>query len=292
MELLSIIWSVDPDIIAIGNFHLKWYSLLFVSGLFPIGYLIVRWFYKREGVPTSTLDPLLYALLIGTLVGARLGHVLFYEPAYYFSHPWKILMTWEGGLASHGGAIGVLFAMWWYVHKYGKKYGFDYLWLIDRVVIAVCFAGALIRLGNLMNSEIYGNPTDLPWGFIFTLRGETVAKHPTQLYEAISYCLLGIGLLITYLRLLPKLKRGEIFGIFLIGLFGIRFLIEFIKEPQEAFEQGMALNMGQLLSIPFIIAGIIIFILSFLKGKPAKLIEPTPHKGKKKTELSHVKSVK
>ena len=298
-ELLSITWSVNPDILHIGGFHLKWYSILFVSGLFPIGYYIVRSFYKREGVSLKTLDPLLYALLIGTLVGARLGHVLFYDPVYYFSHPWKILMTWEGGLASHGGAIGVLLAVWWYWNKYGKKNGFSFLWVVDRLVIAVCFAGALIRLGNLFNSEIYGGPTNLPWGFIFTLRGETVPKHPTQIYEALSYTILGLCLLWMYWKKLPKLKSGTIFGIFLIVLFGMRFLIEFIKQPQVEFEENMILNMGQWLSVPFIIAGIVILIWSLRCGKPAaaesyikKLEEenPTPKAPKKKEPLLHVHS--
>ncbi|HIT48115.1 MAG TPA: prolipoprotein diacylglyceryl transferase [Candidatus Coprenecus stercoripullorum] len=299
VDLLSVTWGVDPYIFSIGNFHLKWYSVLFVAGLYPIGYFIMKSFYKREGIPTETLDPLLYALLIGTFVGARLGHVLFYDPVYYFSHPWKILMTWEGGLASHGGAIGVLLAVWWYVHRYGKKNGFSYIWVIDRLVIAICFAGMLIRLGNLFNSEIYGHQTDLPWGFVFTLRGETVPKHPTQLYEALCYCLLGLFLLWLYLKKLPRLHTGTIFGIFLIGLFGARFLIEFVKEPQEAFEEGMLLNMGQLLSIPFIIAGVIILVWSIRKGSPAAAHGPVPSgdKGqgtgrtpKGKTPLTHVKS--
>lgn len=297
-DQLAIVWNVNPDIFQIGNFHLKWYSILFVSGLYPIGYYIVRSFYKREGISLKCLDPLLYALLIGTLVGARLGHVLFYDPVYYFTHPWKILMTWEGGLASHGGAVGVLLAVWWYWHRYGKKNGFSYLWVIDRLVIAVCFAGALIRIGNLFNSEIYGNPTDLPWGFIFERRGEVVPKHPTQLYEALSYLILGLALLWLYIKKLPKLKTGTIFGIFLVVLFGMRFLIEFIKEPQEAFEENMMLDMGQWLSVPFIIAGIVIFIWSLCCGKPAaseayrKMHEDSEPKGPKTKEpLVHAKSL-
>lgn len=285
MNFLSVIWDVNPVIFSIGSIQIKYYSILFVIGLYPIGYWIVKNFYKREGVPVKLMEPLLYALLIGTLVGARLGHVLFYDPVYYFSHPWKILMTWEGGLASHGGVIGCMLALWWYVNKYGKKYGFDYLWVVDRVVIAASFAACLIRLGNLFNSEIYGNRTDLPWGFIFVLRGETVPKHPTQLYEALSYLILGISLYLLYRYRLKKLKRGEIFGIFFIVLFTMRFLIEFIKEPQEAFEQGMALNMGQILSIPFIVAGIVILILSIVKGRPAILTE-TEHNNAKYSSAS------
>ena len=295
-DLLSITWDVSPDILQIGSFHLKWYSILFVVGFFPIGYYIMRSFYKREGIPVENLDYLLYALLICALVGSRLGHVFFYDWAYYSQHPWEILATWKGGLASHGGAIGVLIAMWWYVKKYGKQFGFGYVQILDRIVIPICFAGMFIRFGNLFNSEIYGHATDLPWGFIFVRDGQTIAKHPTQLYEAFSYLLLGIGLVTLYLKKLDKLKTGTIFGIFLICLFGARFLIEFVKEPQEAFEQTMVLNMGQWLSIPFILAGISILIYSIKWGKPARITVPgtqknTPKVTKGKTPLAHTKSL-
>ena len=295
-DLLSITWDVSPDILQIGSFHLKWYSILFVVGFFPIGYYIMRLFYKREGIPVENLDYLLYALLICALVGSRLGHVFFYDWAYYSQHPWEILATWKGGLASHGGAVGVLIAMWWYVKKYGKQFGFGYVQILDRIVIPICFAGMFIRFGNLFNSEIYGHATDLPWGFIFVRDGQTIAKHPTQLYEAFSYLLLGIGLVTLYLNKLDKLKTGTIFGIFLICLFGARFLIEFVKEPQEAFEQTMVLNMGQWLSVPFILAGISILIYSIKWGKPARITVPgtqknTPKVTKGKTPLTHTKSL-
>jgi prolipoprotein diacylglyceryl transferase len=256
----------------------------------------MRSFYKREGIPVENLDYLLYALLICALVGSRLGHVFFYDWSYYSQHPWEILATWKGGLASHGGAVGVLIAMWWYVKKYGKQFGFGYVQILDRIVIPICFAGMFIRFGNLFNSEIYGHATDLPWGFIFVRDGQTIAKHPTQLYEAFSYLLLGIGLVTLYLKKLDKLKTGTIFGIFLICLFGARFLIEFVKEPQEAFEQTMVLNMGQWLSVPFILAGISILIYSIKWGKPARIIVPgtqknTPKVTKGKTPLAHTKSL-
>lgn len=233
----------------------------------------MRSFYKREGLPTESLDPLLIALFIGTIAGARLGHCLFYDPEYYLSHPWKILMIREGGLASHGGAIGVLLAMWWYVPKYGKKYGFGYIQIIDRLVIPVCFARMMIRLGNLMNSEIYGTCTDLPWGFVFVRDpwADGLPHHPTQIYEALSYCILGLILLWLYRTRLDKLHTGTIFGIFLIVLFGMRFLIEFIKQDQSAFEAGMVLNMGQWLSVPFILTGILLLIWSAEKGAPAAI---------------------
>ena len=290
MNLLALHWNVNPAIFHIGGFELRWYSILFVSG-FIIGWYIFKKFFRREGVPEKLLDPLLYTLLIATIVGARLGHCLFYQPDYYLTSWqgfWEIFMPWKGGLASHGGAIALILAMWWYSAHYGKQYGFDFLWIMDRLVITVCFAGALIRLGNFFNSEIYGDVTTLPWGVVFERNGETLPKHPTQLYEAISYTILGAGLMWAYNNRLEKLKRGEIFGIFLICLFGVRFIIEFIKEPQVEFETTMALDMGQLLSIPFIIAGVILLIWSLAKGGPAMA---TPPEKPKKPETHYAKSL-
>ena len=278
MELLAVHWNVNPVIFSIGNFGIRWYSLLFVSG-FIVGWYLFRWFFRREGVPEKLLDPLLYTLLIATIVGARLGHCCFYQPDYYFGS-WKgfleIFMPWKGGLASHGGAIALLLGMWWYSAHYGKKNDFDYLWILDRLVITVAFAGCLIRLGNLFNSEIYGDVTSLPWGIVFDLRGETEPKHPTQLYEAFSYLVLGLILLWVYARKLDKVHRGFFFGVFLVGCFGMRFLIEFIKEPQVEFEQSMALNMGQLLSIPFILTGIVMLVYSAVSKRPAAVVHPQP----------------
>jgi prolipoprotein diacylglyceryl transferase len=285
INFLAITWAPSPEIFSIGPIHLRYYSILFVSG-FIIGYYIVSWFFKRENLPTNILDTLLYALLGATLVGARLGHCLFYEPDYYLAHPIEILKVWEGGLASHGGAVAIILAMWWFVAKYGKQLKIDFLWLMDRIMIPTALTAMLIRLGNLMNSEIYGNPTDLPWGFIFTLRGETVPKHPTQLYEAIAYFIIFIVLIIIYRKFLPKLKRGTLFALFLMGMFSARFFIEFVKEPQVAFEQGMSLNMGQWMSIPFIAGGALLLIYSIFKGKPAMIeagtnVTPTGSRGKK-----------
>ena len=289
LNLSVIRWHVDPAILHIGSFELRWYSLLFVSG-FILGWFIFKWFFQREKIDTKLLDPLLYTLLICTIVGARLGHCLFYQPDYYLTS-WdgfvEIFQPWKGGLASHGGAIALLLAMWWYAKHYGKKYNFDYLWVMDKVVMTVCFAGAMIRLGNLFNSEIYGDVTTLPWGVIFERNGETLPKHPTQIYEALCYLALGFALVGTYKYRLDKLYRGEIFGIFLICLFGARFLIEFIKEPQVGFEQNMLLNMGQLLSIPFILAGVVILILSVkVWKKPARVVHPAPKKAEK-THYAH-----
>ena len=273
MDILAIHWHVDPVIFNIGNFGIRWYSLMFVAG-FIIGWYLFKGFFKREGVKLDLLDPLLYTLLISTIVGARLGHCLFYQPDYYLTS-WKgfleIFQPWKGGLASHGGAIALLIGMWWFSKHYGRKNNFDFLWIMDRLCITVAFAGCLIRCGNLFNSEIYGDVTNLPWGFVFDLRGETEPKHPTQIYEALSYLILGLSLLAVYRKRLEKTPRGFFFGVFLLGCFGMRFIIEFVKEPQVGFEQGMALDMGQILSIPFIIAGVAILVLAYSRKVPAAL---------------------
>ena len=287
-ETLAIHWNVNPEIIHIGGLAIRWYGLLFVSG-FILGWYLFRSFFRREGIPETLLDPLLFTLLAATIIGARLGHCCFYQPDYYFGS-WKgfleIFMPWKGGLASHGGAIALLLAMWWFTNKYGKAQGFDYVWLLDRLCIAVAFAGCFIRLGNLFNSEIYGDVTSLPWGVVFERNGETEAKHPTQIYEALSYLILGLILLWYYWKMADKRWRGFHFGWFLIGCFGMRFLIEFIKEPQVDFEKTMLLDMGQLLSIPFIIAGICILVWSYSARRPMLAEAPSSKKPVKK-EVTH-----
>ena len=282
LETLAINWNVNPEILSLGALSLRWYSLLFVSG-FILGWFIFKWFFKREGVPVTLLDPLLYTLLIGTIVGARLGHCLFYQPDYYLGSWqgfWEIFMPWKGGLASHGGTIALILAMMWFARKYGRKHDFDVLWIMDHLAIAVCFAATFIRLGNLFNSEIYGDVTGLPWGFVFELRGETEPKHPTQLYEALSYFILGVVLVLIYKYRLNKVYRGFFIGTFFIGCFGMRFLIEFIKEPQVMFEQDMILNMGQWLSIPFVLIGIALLVYSYVKKDPAMIVHPQKPKSK------------
>ncbi len=281
-ETLFINWHVSPEILAIGPISLRWYSILFVSG-FILGWFIFKKFFIREGVPVQLLDPLLYTLLIGTIVGARLGHCLFYQPDYYLGSWqgfWEIFMPWKGGLASHGGTIALFIAMIWFARHYGRKHDFDFLWILDHLAIAVCFAATFIRLGNLFNSEIYGDVTTLPWGFVFELRGETLPKHPTQLYEALSYFLLGVVLTLLYKYKAEKMYRGTFIGVFFIVLFGMRFLIEFIKEPQVGFENDMVLNMGQWLSIPFILMGIGMLIYAFIKKQPVLVVHPEKPKQK------------
>ena len=276
MELLSVHWNIDPVILHIGGFELRYYSLLFVSG-FILGWYIMKSFFVREKISTDLLDPMLYMLLICTIVGARLGHVIFYQPDYYFGSWqgfWEIFMPWKGGLASHGGTIALLIGIWWYAKKYGKKNDFDFVWTLDHLVIPVAFAACFIRLGNLFNSEIYGTPTTLPWGFVFERNGETLPCHPTQLYEAGTYLLLGLFLMWLYWKKLDNVYRGTFVGIFLIVCFGSRFLIEFIKNDQVEFEANMLLNQGQLLSIPFVLLGIGLLVWAYKHKLPARAIHP------------------
>ena len=264
-----ITWNVDPELFSIGSLTVRWYGLLWAIGIW-LALVIVQKIFKHEKHPEAWVDKLFIYTVLGTIIGARLGHCFFYEwkelaePVtflgitfkygnYYLSHPWELLYIWRGGLASHGGAIGILIAMYYYNKNVSKK---GYIWIFDRLVIGVALAGASIRLGNLMNSEIYGTATTLPWGFIFVRDGQTEPMHPTQIYEMI-YCLVTFA--VTYWLYYKKeayKKTGFIFGVFLLGIFGTRFLLEFIKLNQEAFESGMILNMGQILSVPFIIWGI------------------------------------
>ena len=264
MILNFINWNLDPEIVGFWGLSIRYYGVLFAASFF-FGYIIMQKIFTKEGLKVELLDKLTVYMAVGTVLGARLGHCLFYEPAYYLANPLKILMIWQGGLASHGAAIGILIALW-YFSKKNKK---PYLWTLDRIVIVVAQAGFFIRMGNLMNSEIYGIETSLPWGFVFLRNGETVAKHPTQIYEALSYLLIFVLLLFIYNKKGTQVKQGLIFSIFLILLFTVRFFIEFIKEDQVGFEQGMSLNMGQWLSIPFVLIGFFLLYKS-LKLQPTK----------------------
>ncbi len=253
MILQFIQWNISPSIFSIGPVSVRWYGLLFAMS-FVVGYFIMLRIFRKENIPEPLLDELSMYMLISTVVGARLGHVLFYEPASYFAHPLDIFKIWEGGLASHGAAIGIIFAL----YLFSRKTRQPFLWVIDRIVIVVALSGFFIRTGNLFNSEIYGNVTSLPWGFVFQHVGEKLPRHPTQIYEGLCYLGLFFFLLWYYFQKNGKPRPGFLFGMFLVVLFSFRLLIEFIKEPQVNFENSMALNMGQLLSIPFIVAGIVI----------------------------------
>lgn len=272
MILSAIHWNIDPVMFSIGSFGLRWYSMGFLVA-FVLGYWIVSRMFKREGVRADYLDSLVVYMFLATLVGARLGHCLFYEPDYFLTSAHWTEIVWPfhngeftgfQGLASHGAAVGILTAMW----LYWRRYGMNIWWILDRMVIVIALGGAFIRLGNLFNSEIYGHATTLPWGFIFERNGETVAKHPTQLYESLCYFAIFGVCLWYYLRKNGNVRSGSIFGWWLVALFGVRFLIEFVKNDQVDFEAGMALNMGQLLSLPFIAAGLVIAWLSHKEKFP------------------------
>jgi len=263
MDILTFIhWNVSPEIFSLGPIHVRWYGLLFAVG-FLFGYNHGEKMFKHENIDLKWLESLFIYLIVATVVGARLGHVLFYGWDYYSQHPIEILFVWQGGLASHGGVLGIIIAMIIWSRNVSKR---SILWVLDRVVVPSIFVGALIRFGNLMNSEIYGMQTSLPWGFIFERNHETVAKHPTQIYESLSYLLTFGVLLYMYWKTKAKDYQGMLVGVFFIMVFTARFLVEFIKEDQEAFEATMSLNMGQWLSIPFILAGITLIILSIRKG--------------------------
>lgn len=254
--LAAIHWNASPEIFEIGSFAVRWYGLFFAIG-FLGGYYMVERMFKHEKTELKWLESLFMYMIIATIVGARLGHVIFYGWDYYSQHPFEIIKVWQGGLASHGGALGIFIALIIWSRKISKR---SVIWVLDRVVVPTALVAALIRLGNLMNSEIYGIATDLPWGFIFERNGETVAKHPTQIYESLSYLLTFGVMMFSYWKTKSKDRQGMIVGIFFTMVFTARFFIEFIKEDQEAFEAGMALNMGQILSIPFILGGIFLIV--------------------------------
>ena len=297
MLLNYITWNVDPVLFSIGSLSVRWYGLMWALG-FLIGYFVMRRIYRREQMSDDAMDKLLIYMLVSTVIGARVGHCLFYEPEYYLSHPLKMLAIWEGGLASHGGAIGILIGLWLYVKNYNKskkkktnKQSITYIWVLDRIVVAVCLVGALIRVGNVMNHEIYGTPTSLPWGFVF-MRGaeqfcgtfdnytpclaweapcppsEWLPCHPTGLYEAF-FCLVAMGILLWmyYKRDLGNRQPGLMFGTFLVIIFGSRICIEFLKNVQVDFERNMIFDMGQWLSLPFVIIGIAMIVWSFVQRK-------------------------
>lgn len=253
--LASIRWDVDPEIFNLGPLALRWYGVLFMLG-FYIGYKILEKVYQKEGFKLEELDKLGLYVGIGTVVGARLGHCLFYQPDYYLAHPIEILMIHQGGLASHGAAIGIILGMLVYARKFNKTF----LWTADRVVITVALGACFIRLGNLMNSEIVGTPSTLPWAFEFIRLGEQppVPRHPAQLYESLYYLLTFLVIFRLYWKSPAAQSPGKIFGIFLLMVFGFRFIIEFFKENQVDFEQGLSLNMGQMLSLPLILAGLLL----------------------------------
>lgn len=265
-----VTWTVDPIIFQSGGLRLGWYGVLFAVGLIVFGGTILSKMWKHENLTEKSFNQLVFYVLIATIVGARLGHCLFYEPSYYLANPVEILKTWEGGLASHGGVIGIMIAIWIYSKKVSHQ---SMLWTFDRLCVPVGLVAAMIRLGNLMNHEIYGHATDLPWGFRFIENIHqwqagaepifSAPSHPTQLYEAAIYLLVFAVCMWLYWKHDAQKREGLIFGVAMVMIFVGRFLVEFVKNDQVGFEESMTLNMGQWLSIPFVIIGIASIVYSF-----------------------------
>jgi len=254
-------WDVSPVIFRLGPLSIRWYGLLFGLG-FLVGFYLMRRVFRREDKPEADLDILLIYLVLGTIIGARLGHILFYHPGYYLSHPLEIIMVQRGGLASHGGLIGVLGALYLYARSRPEQ---PLLWLIDRLAAPVALTGCFIRLGNLFNAEILGVPTDVPWAFVFA-RVDATPRHPAQLYEALAYLLIFALLLALYRRYGPQTPRGLLSGLFFTLVFTARFFIEFVKMQQAPFADALPLQMGQLLSLPAIALGVALLAYAWRQG--------------------------
>lgn len=262
-QFLTVVWHFNPTFIRIGSLDIRWYGVMWAIAIGLGAFFFVQ-FCKREGLPAKLADSIFIYGALATIIGARLGHCLFYEPGYYLANPLKLLAFRDGGMASHGAAIGLLIGLW----LFSRKNRMPYLWSLDRVMIPVAVGGAFVRMGNLFNHEIYGHPTDRPWGFRFIenvnawMNGAEPVygppSHPTQIYEALAYLVLFALLCYLYYRKdAGRRYPGLLFGVGLIGIFLSRFLIEYVKNDQVDFEATMFLNMGQWLSVPFIIAGIV-----------------------------------
>lgn len=273
MILKVIHWNLDPEIITVFGIPIKYYGLLFASGLIIAIYML-GWLFKKESIPLENLEKLTIYSIIGIIAGARLGHCLFYEPSYYLSHPLEMILPVsfppEGGikfvgyqgLASHGGVLGLLIGLFFY----SRKTKHSMISILDLIAVVVGVGLGFIRLGNFMNSEIIGMPTTKPWGVIFE-RVDNLPRHPTQLYEAISYFIILTIMMILYIKLRHKLKNGILFGLAAVLFFIVRFIIEFLKEDQVEFEEGMTFNMGQLLSLPYILIGIGFIVYGYWKNR-------------------------
>jgi len=263
-DLLAIVWhwNVNPEIVTFGNtpFGLRYYSLLWALS-FIIGFYIVKSIFEHEKRKYEDLDSLFITMLLGTILGARIGHCLFYDFQYYFvENPLKILYVWEGGLASHGAVIGILIALYMFVRKHPE---YTYMWILDRIVIPIALGGAFIRTGNFFNSEIVGIPTNNNWGVVFERLGENFPRYPVQLFEAVAYYLIFFVIYRYYWKVKGKFAPGMIFGFFFVTVFGARFIIEFWKEGDKI----AGLNRGHWLSVPIIIIGLFIWIRAIRNQK-------------------------
>lgn len=273
-QLLYIVWDINPEMFTIPgiDWPIRWYGFLFAMAFLFSQWIMSRVF-RAELRAQKDLDLLTLYVIAGTVLGARLGHCLFYDPDYYLSHPLDILKIYEGGLASHGGAIGILTAL----YLYSRKTKENVLWILDRITLVVPLSAMFIRLGNLMNSEIIGKVSGSDYGFKFIRSAEDAytyanvgidavpARHPSQLYEAVFFAVLSLVMLYLWKNKREKLTQGFSIGLLLIIVFSFRFLIEFTKMPQEAFEETLPLNMGQMLSFPFIVIGVFLIRIGLKK---------------------------
>ncbi|NEW60888.1 prolipoprotein diacylglyceryl transferase [Sulfurovum sp. bin170] len=255
------VWNANPILLEIGPIQLYWYGLLFV-GSFVVGLYILTWIYKREGRDPEVLESLFVYIIAGAAIGARLVHCFFYEPSFFFANPLKILAIWEGGLASHGGVIGVLIAVW----LFAKHHKESYFWLLSRVAIPAALSATAIRIGNFMNSEIVGIPSDVPWAIVFQ-RLDELPRHPVQLYESLTYMSVFILLLFVYRVVKPSFATKILPALFFLTIFTARFFLEFVKTKQAHYTTDLAFSTGQMLSIPFIALGLAWFIWAFVTEK-------------------------
>lgn len=253
------VWNVDPVLFSWGPVTIRWYGLFFALGFFQ-GFLILKWMFRREGKPPEDLDDLFLYVFLGVLVGARLGHCLIYDPQYYLSNPLEILKIWKGGLASHGGALGVLLAGYYFAKR---KQGYTLLGMLDRGAVPLATVAFFIRMGNLFNSEIYGLETTVPWAFVFE-RVDALPRHPVQLYEALTYLLISGLMVYGYLKWVGRMADGFLIGVYLVLMFSSRFYLENFKTRQASYEADYILSVGQWLSVPFIAAGIFLILRAWL----------------------------
>ncbi len=253
------VWDIDPLFFSWGFLKVRWYGLMFASA-FIFSYLLMQWIYKTEGKKIEEVDDLLWYIAVGTIVGARLGHCLFYSPEYYLANPLKILAIWEGGLASHGGIIGIIISLYLYQRRTTESYA----WFLDRVAVVCALGAGFVRLGNFFNSEIVGIPTTVPWAIIFK-RIDFLPRHPVQLYEMLSYVFIFLILLTMYKKIRMTIRPGVIFATSLVLIFIARFSLEFVKTKQATYANDFWLSTGQMLSIPFILAGISFIVFALFK---------------------------
>jgi len=254
------VWNVDPILLKLGPLQVHWYGLFFAGGLL-LGYAVIRRICRLEGRDPEMLEPLFLWVVGGIIIGARLAHCLFYEPDYYLAHPLEILMIWKGGLASHGGLVGAVIGLW----IGSRRHHVPFAWIFSRLTIPTLLVAAMIRIGNFFNSEILGKPTDAPTAIVFS-RIDMLPRHPVMLYESFTY-LLTFLLLVAIYRFADRRRLDTLLpGVGLTAVFGARILLEIFKVPQADYSTGLPLNVGQLLSIPFLLLGIVLIVISYRKG--------------------------